>query len=858
MKTPTRRRLAVEFLEARLPLDAAAMGPQEGLWERVIVSFRDDVENPRAAAQEVLGPLSGRLGHVYEHALRGFSAQMPAVALAGLARNPMIERVEADLVMQAFQQDLPTGVDRIDAELNAVGGRIGEGTGKQIDVDIAVIDSGIAPHSELNVVGGRRFYTVTGGPPRLRGSAQDDLYVDDHGHGTHVAGIAAARDDGAGIVGVAPGAKLWAVKVLDASGSGYLGDIIEGIDWVTERADQIEVANMSLGVVGSSLLFRQAIQGSVAQGIVYFAAAGNDWADIHGPDKTFGTSDDMIPAAYPEVATISAFADSDGLPGGLGPATSWGQYGRDDAWWHPSNFSNSDELKNDHFLAANPVTSPGLGIDLTLPGVDITSTWLGGGYRTLSGTSMAAPHAAGLAALNIAANGRANDAPGVYAIRQALIDGGQSWSSTEGLADSWGPDKYAENIGWANAAPAVVGPAVSIITPMRNVDGTPAVVEGSITVTATAEAIGEGVAVTEVVLLVQGTAVDAVTTPDSEGNWILSWNTLGELGEPTFSDGLYDLSVQVTDSLGQTGSDSITVLLDNVDGLPEVSILSPASGSTVSGSLTLTAAASDDRGVGQVEFFLDPPGDTVGVGASIGVAQPNGDGTWSLAWNTSTDGGYILRAVATDSGGQSLATRLPITVDNSVASVHALLEGTATQVNRNFWRANVTVTVVDSAGTVQPGAVVTGRWIETNAVVVGTTDSAGRLTFSSENLRNLTSIDFTVETIELAGFEYGETSTIRIMQSGGTVLLPSGVTATGYPSMDSAVAADDTRKSVPLAETVDRLMAGDDLQFAAPRRDPQTPPQLLPIRPSREDAETPDAPEVSGLDAFFLTSEIGL
>lgn len=858
MNATSRRRLALESLEARLPLDATGMGPDEAAWERVIVSFRDDVQDLRAAAQQVLAPLSGRLGHIYEHALRGFSAQLPAAAAAGLAHHPLIAEVEADLVMQAFQQTLPTGADRIDAELNGTGGLIG--AGKVVDVDIAIIDTGIAPHDELNVVGGHRFYTVTGGPPKFRGSFEDANYADDNGHGTHVAGIAAAKDNDTGGVGIAPGARLWAVKVLDSSGSGYMSDIIAGVDWVTDRAAEIEIVNMSLGGVGKSDLLHQSIQASVAAGVVYVVAAGNDWGDIHGPDGTYGTTDDVIPAAYPEVATISAFADSDGLPGGLGDPTSWGQYGQDDAWWHPSNFSNGDGVNNAHFLAANPVTSPGLGIDLVLPGVDITSTWLGGGYHTISGTSMAAPHAAGIAALHIAANGRATDAAGVYAIRQAMIDSGQTWTSEQGLANPWGPDRHAENIGWAKGSPAVIAPTVAIISPTSTVDGNPVVVAGSVAVSATAEAFGEGVAVAEVVLRVDGTVVDVVSAPDAAGNWSLTWNTTDDLGVPSYADGLHTLNVQVTDTAGQTGSDTLPVLLDNVDDLPEVRIVSPTPDSNVSGAVTLTAAASDDRGVAQVQFFLAPAGGTSGTGESIGLAQPNGDGTWALAWDTNLipDGVYTLRAEVIDSGNQTTATQVLVTVDNSIPAVHALLAGTATQINRNFWRATATVTVVDSAGVVQPGAVVRGRWVETSTVAVGTTNGSGQITFDSENLRNLSSIDFTVEAVELAGFEYGATSTIRIAASGETQVFAPGLAVPDYPSMDSAVPADDTRHSVPLAEAVDRLLTGFELQFAAAPRGWQVPPPRPHVRPSREDSDTPEASDASDLEASFLTSEIDL
>jgi len=230
---------------------------------------------------------------------------------------------------------------------------------------------------------------------------------------------------------------------------------------VTDRAGQIELANMSLGVTGTSSSFRTAIKKSVAAGIVYVVAAGNDGKDVYGSDGVFGTDDNFIPAAYPEVAAISAMADSDGQPGGLGSSTS---YGSDDSFASLSNFSRT-------VIADNPVISPGAAIDLLMPGISIYSTNMGGGYTTKSGTSMASPHAAGLAALYITVNGRATDAAGVYAIRQALIDSGVVQNSDRGLAHLNDPDANWENIGWAGTELSISGYVVELDdnTPVQDV-----------------------------------------------------------------------------------------------------------------------------------------------------------------------------------------------------------------------------------------------------------------------------------------------------------------------------------------------------------------------------------------------------
>ncbi len=691
MNSSSSRRLVLEVLESRRLLDAASLmslslgnaeaGPAThgSNWESVVVSFGEGIANTRGAAELLVSRAGGAMGHVYEHALQGFSAQLPPAAAHALARHPLVSVVEPDFTLHTFNQTIPTGVRRIGADLNPIGGIMGSDEGKQIDVNIAIIDTGISHHPDLNVVGGQRFYTVTSGPPGQRGSRSDGNYFDDNGHGTHVAGIAAAMDNDTGVAGVAPGAPLHAVKVLGASGGGLMSDIIAGVNWVTARADVIEVANMSLGGVGWSDALHTAIQNSVAAGIVYVVAAGNEWRDIHGGDRTFGTGDDTIPAAFPEVATISAFADSDGLPGGDGPATSFGSaHGADDQWWGPSNFSNSDDLedndgRNQHFFELNPVTSPGLGIDLVLPGVDILSTWRDGGYRTLSGTSMAAPHAAGMAALHIAAYGRATNAEEVYAIRQDLIDWGVPWDDPDkGLG--WSPDRNKENLGWAGDWPLPQQPpVVSIDVPQDQ-----QVIEGTQEIHISAEALGDGNWIASLTLHVGDQLLHSWSYNEHQRvSEVFHWNTT----EPLYSDGNYTVTALASDSKGLEQSHSITVTIQN----------------------------------------SDPP---------------------------------------------------------PVQSIQVELSGTAVEVNRNFWRGVATVDA-QAAGAPLAGAVVTAHW-SNGSVVSGTTNSSGLISFESENIRrNISSIDFQILDIVLAGYEFDGSAGIQISSSGSTTPLATS----GLPSL---------------------------------------------------------------------------
>jgi len=799
-----RCRLAVELLESRLVLSGLGLGhpepgqaPSDPHWDQVIVVLHEQAGAPQAVASDVIGRFGGQLGHVYEHALNGFSAQLPPAAVAALANNPRIKSIETDLHVQTSAQTVPTGVRRIGTAENST---VNLGAGTQIDIDIAVLDTGIqATHPDLNVAGGRRFYTVISGPPKGRGSFEDDRYDDDHGHGTHVAGIAAALDNGVGVAGVAPGARLWAVKVLDAAGNGLVSDIIKGIDWVTANAATIEIANMSLGGQGVSTAYREAIQRSVAAGVVYVAAAGNSYRDILGADGILGTSDDTVPAAYPEVATISAMADSDGLAGGAGALTSYGY--ADDTFADFSNFSNSDAGGNSWYLQNNPVVSPGLGIDLIMPGVDILSTYKGGGYAMMSGTSMAAPHAAGLVALYMAEHGRAANAAEVYAIRQALIDAGKPWRSDEGLVsppvgqpNSDSPDKHEENLGWAGDQ--VTGPAltISIVPPEGDF------LEGTVTIAALARYDGEdGVGVE---LFVNGESLGLGT--NSGDTWSVLWDTA------TIADGEYLLQAVAT--AGElTATDEITVVVDNIIDLPGIQIVSPGEGDTVSGQFIASVIVTADRrlAVTQVAFTLD--GDT----QRVSQVDTDGSDSWSVLWDTEglLDGAYILTAEVTDSAGQTAENNLAITVNNAVRQMDAALDGTAVWINKNLWEARVTVTVVDQGGGVLAGASVTGIW-SNGKQAAGVTDASGRITFVSDRLRGAGSVEFTLAAVTLDGYEYQAGQQSITVHSNNTTTR-SSATAYRAAALWDLFQKEDSRKGrsgsadgTVFGQAVDQLMAG--------------------------------------------------
>ncbi|MFJ6674822.1 S8 family peptidase [Actinosynnema sp. NPDC091369] len=333
--------------------------------------------------------------HRYESAVRGYSARMTPAAAARLAADPRVALVQRDGVATIAAQSVPTGIDRIDAESSPTA-RI-NGVDERVNVDVAVIDTGIdLDHPDLNV-------HTAGAKNCSTGRSADD----GNGHGTHVAGTIGAKDDTNGVVGVAPGARVWPVRVLNNNGSGSWSDIICGIDFVTAHANEIEVANMSLGGSGTDSAcgsnqdaMHEAICRSVAAGVTYVVAAGNSAAD----------SASFVPATYGEVIAVSALADFNGQPGGGAASTC-----RSDVDETFADFSNH-----------------GADVDLIAPGVCILSTWKDGGYNTISGTSMASPHVAGAAALYKATHPSASPA----AVKSALQAAGTSDWTTSSDPDS--------------------------------------------------------------------------------------------------------------------------------------------------------------------------------------------------------------------------------------------------------------------------------------------------------------------------------------------------------------------------------------------------------------------------------------
>ncbi|HEV8402192.1 MAG TPA: S8 family serine peptidase [Candidatus Limnocylindrales bacterium] len=309
----------------------------------------------------------------FRKAVHGFSAKLDPRQRLDLAADPNVLAVVPDEVIHVAAQTVPTGVSRIFGKSNPIA-KI-DGVDQRVDADVAIVDTGIAYHPDLNVAGGYNCST-----------SDHTAWRDVEDHGTHVAGTVGAIDNGSGVVGVAPGVRLWGVKILNDKGDGLISWYVCGLDWILAQRDPkdpsrplFEAVNMSVTKAGSDDkncgltnddLLHQAICRVVAGGITVVAAAAND---SHSATHN-------IPASYDEVITVSALADTDGKPGGLGgnACYSWGGYDKDDTF---ADFSNY-----------------GYDVDLIAPGKCIKST-IPGGYGTMSGTSMAAPAVTGAVAL---------------------------------------------------------------------------------------------------------------------------------------------------------------------------------------------------------------------------------------------------------------------------------------------------------------------------------------------------------------------------------------------------------------------------------------------------------------------------
>ena len=489
-----------------------------------------------------------RAGHRYDHALSGFAATLSPGQVRKLQREDKVASVQKVRRVHLAGETVPRGIKRVKAAPNGV-------AGPDIDADVAVLDTGIGPvgNNELNIAGGTNCYIGLG---QTEPDDPND-WADTLGHGTHVAGTIGARDNSVGTVGVAPGTRLWSVRVFDGI-FGNTASVLCGLDWAVgtkldPQQPDIEVINMSFeGPRGSQVEtcepgdpdpMHVAVCAAYEAGITMVVAAGN-----------FSVNADTVsPAGYPQVITVGALSDFDGRGGGLAISECTNYKSEiDDTYAHYSNY--------------------GRDVDIVAPGTCVRSTApnasSGGVTAKMSGTSMAAPHVTGAVARYLA--GHAD--PGPDEMRKLVRASGRlDWEPKSdpvwsGVNDSDEPNRVLD-------VAALVGPkAVRTWVYHENLK-----VAGSTTVSATRVDVqrggGYGGKLTLSLAGLPG-SVGSAQFGSTDLNGLAALGTRLRLALKTSGpDGRYALVVKANGPNVQPSTDALTLKVDRTG--PKVTDLAP-------------------------------------------------------------------------------------------------------------------------------------------------------------------------------------------------------------------------------------------------------------------------------------------
>lgn len=588
--------LAVALFVPLLATTQAASSSGSTGEEAVIVGLKPGAGGITPAA---LGTYVGSLiggqqpTFVYQSVFHGFAAKLTSAQISSLRRNPNVTFVEPDYTVHTT--DIPTGVQRIEAPQNsadAANYTSPPGT-KAVNADIAILDSGIGPNSDLNVVGG-----VTCTSSRFRTSCGSGG-ADDNGHGTHVAGTVAGEGINGFPYGVAPGARLWAVKVLDSNGNGAISTIVAGLDWIAQHSSTIEVVNMSFGCDCQSSALDSALNTAASDGLVLVAAAGNNSQNVSN----------FSPANNAHVIAVSAVADYDGQPGGKANPTC-ANFGADDSLASFSNF--------------------GSGVSIAAPGVCIESTWPNNQTAVLSGTSMASPHVAGAAALYIATYGTARSANRWSTVRNGIIS---NWSVPQSSPCSFSDSKSSEPL-------LLLAPCSSGTTPPST--GT---ISGTVTDASTHAGINNAT------ITVQ--PANKTTTTNSSGSYSISNVPTGSQTVSVTASGYNGQSQSVTVSANTTTTQNFSLTAVSTTGSVSGTITDATTGNAISGA-SVSAGGQNTTTAGNGSYTLNnvPSGNqTVSVTATnyasgggsvtVNAGQTTSGANFSLTPNPGTISGTV-------------------------------------------------------------------------------------------------------------------------------------------------------------------------------------------------------------------------
>jgi len=677
--------MACLILASVLTISVVTAQPAEKV--PVIVGFKD---KPDADLIQAHG---GRIKCVY-NIISAIACELPEPAIEALRKNPKVAYVEGDGVVEAIGEVLPWGVDRIDAE-------VVHAYNKGTAVRVAIIDTGIDythPDLDANYKGGYDFVNVDADPK------------DDSGHGTHCAGIVAAEDNDIGVIGVAPEAYLYAVKVLNSRGSGYLSNVILGIQWSV--ANYMQVVSMSLGTSTYSASLEGACNSAYNAGLVLVAAAGNSG------DGNPTTNEYSYPAAYASVIAVGATDKSNTAP-------SW---------------SNSGPYLE---LAA-----PGVSIYSTLPTyrVTLTSTY-GYNYGTLSGTSMSCPHVAGTVALAIASD-------------QTLTNVGVR-TRLQTTADDLGPEGKDNVYGYGLVDADEAAPGGDTTPPAISAVASTDITTSSATITWTTNEPSDSVVNYGKTTPLGSTAKDMT---------MVTSHSVKLTGLATGTTYYYE--VASTDLAGNTAVDNnggpcytFTTLAPDTTSPSAITDLAATAGAYPDIHLAWTAA-TDNIGVDHYNIYRSTTG-TIDGGTGL-LATAAGTATSYTDSTGTAETIYYYAVCAVDAARNeadlsNIASATVAAAPSNTIHVSSIEMSTGSRtVGRNkFVWATATVTIVDANGFSVKGATVYGHWESaTTDSDSGITDASGKVSLQSDSVKNPpkgTTFVFVVDNVVLSGWTYDST-----------------------------------------------------------------------------------------------------